>query len=46
MHNMSAELTIKRLVRTMTIDELRNINTIVVGRIRVLVAKKLKEKKN
>ena len=42
----NAEQTIKRLVRTMDIDELRNINTIVVGRIRVLVAKKLKEKKN
>ena len=43
---MSAEQTIKRLVRTMTEDELRNINTIVVGRMRVLKAKKLKEKKD
>jgi hypothetical protein len=37
---------IQRLVRTMDIDELRNINTIVVGRIKVLKAKKLKEKKD
>ena len=43
---MSAEQTIKRLVRTMTDDELRNINTIVVGRIRILKAQKLKEKKD
>ena len=42
---MSAE-TIKRLVRTMNMDELRNINTIVVSRIKVLKAKKLLEKKN
>ena len=46
MHNMSAELTIKRLVRTMTIDELRNINHVVVSRIKVLHAKNLKEKKD
>lgn len=46
MHNMSAELTIKRLVRTMTIDELRIINHVVVSRIKVLQAKNLKEKKN
>ena len=37
---------IQRLVRTMDIDELRNINTIVVGRIRILKAQKLKEKKD
>ena len=43
--NNMAEQTIKRLVRTMTIEELFNINTMVVGRIKVLRAKKLKEKK-
>ena len=47
MHNMSnAEQTIKRLVRTMDIDELRNINHVVVSRIKVLKAKKLKEKRD
>ena len=40
-----AEQTIKRLVRTMNMDELRNINAVVVGRIKVLQAKKLKETK-
>ena len=47
MHTMSnAEQTIKRLVRTMDIDELRNINHVVVSRIKVLKAKKLKEKRD
>ena len=41
-----AEQTIKRLVRTMKMDELRNINAVVVGRIKVLQAKKLKETKD
>ena len=41
-----AEQTIKRLVRTMNMDELRNINAVVVGRIKVLQAKKLKETKD
>jgi hypothetical protein len=42
----NAEQTIKRLVRTMTTSELLNINTMVVSRIRILRAKKLKEKKD
>ena len=46
MHNMSAELTIKRLVHNMNVEELLNINGIVIGRIKVLQAKKLKEKKD
>ena len=44
--NNMAEQTIKRLVRTMNMDELRNINAVVVGRIKVLQAKKLKETKD
>ena len=41
-----AEQTIKRLVRTMNMDELRNINAVVVGRIKVLQRKKAKETKD
>ena len=45
-HMSNAGQTIKRLVRTMDIDELRNINHVVVSRIKVLQAKNLKEKKD
>ena len=41
-----AEQTINRLLRTMTTSECLNINTMVVSRIRILRAKKLKEKKD